>query len=110
MVYEVALAAGVDADLLALYEVGIVKDNLSWFVESGGLTRASVLEMENKALDAVLPRLSDLLDRLHIAPYCTAPIVSEAMWESFVGDLQAYRGDAEYPLFNVVNGEHKTPK
>jgi len=102
MVYEVAIAAGVDPDLIALYEVGIVKDNLSWFVESGMLTRASVLEMENKALDAIQPRLNDLLDQLSIAPYCTAPIISESMWETFVGDLEEYKGNAEYPLFDII--------
>lgn len=105
MAYETALASGVDPDLLALYEMGIVKDNLSWFVESGGLTRASVFEKENKALDAILPRLNDLLDQLDIAPYSTAPIISQSMWETFVGDLEAYRGNAEYPLFDVVNGQ-----
>jgi acyl-CoA oxidase len=101
MVYEAALAASIDPDLITLYETGIVKNNLSWFVESGKLTRASILEKENKTLDAILPRLDDLLDNLNIAHYCTAPIVSGSEWDKFAANLKEYRGDSSYDLFGI---------
>ena len=104
MAYEIALAAGVDTDLLALYEVGAIKENLSWYVENGLLTRAKLREMENQALDAIEPRLDDLLDRLNIAPYITAPIVEGWMWEKFAGSLETFEGRAEYPLFGDSYG------
>lgn len=99
MIYEAAFANGIDSDLLAFYEVGVIKDNLDWFVECGGLSRARVAEMENNALDAILPRLDNLLDAVDIAPYCHAPIVSKARWEEFADKLPQYRGHAEFPLF-----------
>lgn len=106
MVYETALAAGVvDPDLLALYEVGAVKENLGWYTERGLLTRAKVRDMENNALDAVRPRLGELLDRLSIAPYVKVPILEESNWTDFAGGLEDYKGNAEYPLFNVINGK-----
>ena len=103
MVYETALAAGVDPDLIALYEVGVVKENLSWYTERGLLTRAKVREMEHNALDAIQPRLSEMLDQLSIAPYIKVPILEGSMWASFIEGLEEFKGDAEYPLFNVIN-------
>ena len=104
MVYEAALAAGVDPDLIALYEVGVVKENLSWYTECGLLTRAKVREMENNALDAIQPRLSEMLDQLSIAPYIKVPILEGSTWTDFTEGLADFKGNAEYPLFNILNG------
>ena len=101
MVYETALAAGVvDPDLLALYEVGAVKANLSWYTERGLLTRAKVREMENDAVDAVRPRLSEMLDSLSIAPYVKVPILEESNWTDFAEGLEGFKGNAEYRIFD----------
>ena len=99
MVYEIALAAGVDPNLVALYEVGAIRKNLSWYVEAGLLTRGKVDEMEIEAIDALEPRLDNMLDQLEIAPYITAPIVKESTWNAFVSGLDVCRGNGEYPLF-----------
>ena len=104
MVYEIALEAGVDPDLIALYEVGVVKENLSWYIEHGLLTRAKVREMENSALDAIQPRLSEMLEQLNIAPYIKVPILEGSKWTEFIGGLEDFKGNAEYPLFNAING------
>ena len=102
MVYETALAASVDPDLIALYEVGALKENLSWYTERGLLTRAQVREMENRALDAIQPRLSQMLDQLSIAPYIKVTILEESTWTDFMGGLEVSKGNAEYPLFNHI--------
>ena len=98
--YEVALAAGVDPNLVALYEVGAVRKNLSWYVEAGLLTRGKVDEMEVEAIDALEPRLDNMLDQLEIAPYITAPIVEESTWDAFISGLDVCRGNGESPLFD----------
>ena len=106
MMYETALAAGVDPDLLALFEVGAVKENLSWYVEHGLLTRAQVREMESNALDAIQPRLGQMLDQLSIAPYIKVPILEDSSWTDFIGGLEVFEGNAEYGIFNhVLNGK-----
>ncbi|MCJ1306634.1 hypothetical protein MMC25_000277 [Agyrium rufum] len=99
MMYETAVSAGMDADLLALYEIGAVRENLDWYVEKGLLTRAKFREMENRAIDVLEPRLEELLDGLNVGPYISAPIVEQSMFDEFVEGLPTYKGDAEFPLF-----------
>ncbi|KAL9471057.1 hypothetical protein ACSS6W_008998 [Trichoderma asperelloides] len=98
MVYETAVSAGIDADLLALYELGAIKENLDWYIEKGLLTRAKFRDMENKALDSLEPRLGDLLDQLNMDEYVTAPIVEQSMFDEFVQSLPKFTGNAEFPL------------
>ncbi|KAL6897687.1 hypothetical protein GGI43DRAFT_424034 [Trichoderma evansii] len=97
MVYEAAVSAGVDADLLALYEIGAIKENLDWYVEKGLLTRAKFRDMENKALDTLEPRVGELLDQLNVEAYVTAPIVEQSMFDEFVKGLPKFTGTAEFP-------------
>ncbi|KAI0485179.1 hypothetical protein GGR56DRAFT_669667 [Xylariaceae sp. FL0804] len=102
MVYEAAADAGrdvVDPDLLALYEVGALRDNLDWYVEKGLLTRARLRDMENAAVDRLEPRIPELLDRLGVDPYVTAPIVDDDMFDDFVKSLPKFTGSADFPLF-----------
>jgi acyl-CoA oxidase len=99
MMYETALEAGVDPDLLALYEAGAVKENLDWYTEKGLLTRSQFRAMENKALDALEPRLDELLDQLNMEPYVTAPITKKSLFDEFVEGLPKFTGSAEFPLF-----------
>lgn len=98
MMYESAQAAGVDADLLALYEIGAVKANLDWYIENGLYTRKSFAAAENKAIDKLEPRLGELLDQMCMEPYVTAPIVEEASFQRFVDSLPSYAGDAVLDL------------
>lgn len=97
MVYEAAVSAGVDADLLALYEVGAIKENLDWYVGKGLLTRANFREMENRALDSLERRVGELLDQLNMEAYVTAPIVEQSMFVEFVEGLPKFTGTAEFP-------------
>ena len=106
MVYETALVAGVENELIDLFEVGVIKQNLSWYIEAGLLTRSRVREMENRALDAVQSRAEELIDKLDIAPYVTAPIAKESTWESFMQDLPTFTGEAEFPLYGAIQGEN----
>ncbi|CAG7972795.1 unnamed protein product, partial [Penicillium nalgiovense] len=64
MAYEAAVDMGVDPDLLALYEAGVVKTDSSWYVENLGLSRTDQFEMECKTADDLVPRVGELLDRL----------------------------------------------
>jgi hypothetical protein len=100
MAYEAAVNAGVDSDLLALYEAGVVKTDSSWYVENLGLKRADQFEMERKAADALLSRMGELLNSLDtLEPYLTAPILSAERWETFVADCETIEGDASFDIF-----------
>jgi len=99
MAYEAAVDMGVDPDLLALYEAGVVKTDPSWYVEHLGLGRSDQSEMECKAANALMPRLDELLGRLDtMGPYTTAPIVSANRWEAFVAERKAITGHAFFDI------------
>ncbi|CAG8904521.1 unnamed protein product [Penicillium egyptiacum] len=99
MAYEAAVDTGVDPDLLALYEAGVVKTDSSWYVENLGLSRADQFEMECKAADALVPRVGELLDSLDtMEPYITAPILSTKRWETFVAGCETVEGDASFEI------------
>lgn len=102
MAYEAAVDEGVDSDLLALYEAGVVKTDSSWYVENLGLSRADQFEMECNAADALLPRLGELLDGLDtMEPYITAPILTAKRWETFLADRETIEGDASYDIMQA---------
>lgn len=99
MAYEAAVDMGIDSNLLALYEAGVVKTDSSWYVEHLGLSRADQSEMECTTADALLPRLDELLDDLHMMePYITAPILSAKRWETFVAKRETIEGDASFGI------------
>ncbi|KJK60255.1 hypothetical protein P875_00053560 [Aspergillus parasiticus SU-1] len=81
--YEAAAKAGVDSDLLALYEIHAVLLDLSWYVQHTDLTREYLFQ-EARLLDTLLPRLDTLLDATGVGLYCTAPILLQASWDAFV--------------------------
>ncbi|KNG89822.1 acyl-CoA oxidase [Aspergillus nomiae NRRL 13137] len=86
--YEAAAKAGVDSDLLALYEIHAVLLDLSWYVQHTDITREYIFQKEARLLDTLLPRLDTLLDATGAGPYCTAPILSQASWDAFVDGLE----------------------
>ncbi|OQE42967.1 hypothetical protein PENCOP_c003G03942 [Penicillium coprophilum] len=101
MAFEAAVDAGVDSDLLALFEVGVIKTDFSWYVENLGLSRADLYEMECKAADSILPRVGEILNRLDkMEPYLTAPILSAEKWEKFVAERETVEGNAFFDIFN----------
>ncbi|KAF9887215.1 hypothetical protein FE257_010469 [Aspergillus nanangensis] len=93
MAYEAALRAGIDDDLLALYEAGMVLSDMSWYSENLGLKRSTVYDKERRAMDRILPRLDQLLDGLRIGPYCTAPFQTAERWGAFVAAAPSFMGE-----------------
>ncbi|PYI11763.1 acyl-CoA dehydrogenase NM domain-like protein [Aspergillus sclerotiicarbonarius CBS 121057] len=96
MAYDAALDAGVDRDLLSLYEAGVVQLDASWYVEHGLLSRMEIVSMEEQAADAILPRLEGVLDRLEPQVHCTAPLGSASRWGEFLDQLTVYKGESGY--------------
>lgn len=92
LAYEAALSANVSPILLAIYETGSIRQDSSWYLEKGGISREKQFEMEIQALDAGLPLLDQLLDQMDVEPYCTAPILSESLMEKFNDGLTTYGG------------------
>ncbi|RAH74038.1 uncharacterized protein BO66DRAFT_408499 [Aspergillus aculeatinus CBS 121060] len=90
MAYEAALDAGVEPDLLALYEAGVVLQDPAWYAEHCGLSREAQLDQEGRALDALEPRVEELLDGLGVARFCTAPILSAERMERFAAGLPTF--------------------
>ncbi|KAJ5951126.1 uncharacterized protein N7479_009539 [Penicillium vulpinum] len=90
--YEAAIEAGVHSDLVSLYEIWVMLQDQSWFVQYAGLTRQHMFQMEAERLSVVLPRLDVLLDATGAEPYCTAPILSQTSWEQFVDSLETKTG------------------
>ena len=93
MAFEAAVSASVDPELLALFEINCVMNDMSWYVENMGMTRAKLFEKEARATSALLPRLKQLVESLGAKQYVTAPIVSQEQWEMFVHTLPAFRGE-----------------
>ena len=56
--------------------------------------------MEEKALSAVLPMLSDLMEGTAVEPYCTAPILSGALWNDFIDHLEQFQGNTEFDVLS----------
>ncbi|CAA7262230.1 unnamed protein product [Cyclocybe aegerita] len=87
MAYDAAVAKGVEKYILDLYVASCLKLDPSWYVEKLSIPRSQIREMEALAVDAVFPHLEDLLGRLGVEPYITAPIVSDENWAEFVKSI-----------------------
>jgi hypothetical protein len=90
MAYEAAVSAGVDKDLIALYEADIIRQDPSWYLANAGLTRETIFAMHDEAMESILPRLQSLVDRLGVGAYVTAPICSDEAWAAFVDRLEVF--------------------
>ncbi|KAL3492804.1 acyl-CoA dehydrogenase NM domain-like protein [Aspergillus germanicus] len=88
MAYEAAQSAGVPHFLLDIYEAGAIRGDSAWYAEQGGLSREMQLAREAEALDAAAPMIEELLDGLGVAEYCTAPVLSGGLMESFHDGLE----------------------
>ena len=106
MAYEAAVKEKVDPDILALFTIGVIKHDSSWYVEHLKLGRREQQEMEDNALTALLPRLEELLEATGAKPYCVAPIVSDDAWNEFVGSLPHFEGEA---YVEIIPGNTITP-
>ena len=98
MAYEAAVKAKVDPNLLALFVAAVIKHDFSWYVEHLELRRRQQQEMEDRALEALLPKLEQLLEATNVKSYCLAPIVSDQAWDKFVESLPCFKGEADLEM------------
>ncbi|KAI0633863.1 acyl-CoA dehydrogenase NM domain-like protein [Trametes polyzona] len=108
MAYDAARAQGVRPALVDLYVAGVVKLDGAWYAEHAGLGRAAQLEMEARAMDAVLPMLGELVAEMDVFAYVSAPIATEERWGAFVDGLKMFEGTAEVDLFAPPSGAEPT--
>lgn len=95
LAYEAALDAGVEGDILDLYEAGVVLQSPDLGVEEIGIILSGQIYMERQAMNTLSRRLEQLLDSIGVEPYITAPILTEESWEAFLDKLPHY-GDKPY--------------
>ncbi|KIY50432.1 acyl-CoA dehydrogenase NM domain-like protein [Fistulina hepatica ATCC 64428] len=89
MAYDAAVTQGVEKYIIDLYIASCVTLDPAWYVENMRLSRWDQRRMESDAVDAVFPHLEELLERTQVAPYITAPIVSDETWATFVDSIPA---------------------
>ncbi|PLB43760.1 acyl-CoA oxidase [Aspergillus steynii IBT 23096] len=93
MAYEAALDASIDPNLLALFEAEMIQTDPAWYTEHLGLSRSTQADMEERAIDALFPRIRELVDRHDaVEPYLTAPMMSSARWDAFQASLPTFDG------------------
>lgn len=100
--YEAAKEAGIEQDLLDVYEASILHHDLSWYIENRVITRVIHWEMEAAAMTRVFGRLDELFEKMRIdevEPYITAPIVSDEKWAEFFNSIPSVSGNASYSWF-----------
>ncbi|CCM04077.1 uncharacterized protein FIBRA_06236 [Fibroporia radiculosa] len=103
MAYDAAVAAGVETDMVDLYVASCLKLDPAWYVENAGVARRKQKAMESAAVDAVFPRLEELLARMDVEPYVSAPMVSDDKWGRYVAGLTAFGGPGAE--MDPVNGD-----
>ena len=96
--YEAACAAGVPECILTVYECEVVKMDIGWYIENGEVTRSSLWEKENAALNEVLASAETMIQDMGAGIRTTAPIVSQEKYSSFVDSLPSLSGEASYSL------------
>ncbi|KAF9478467.1 acyl-CoA dehydrogenase NM domain-like protein [Pholiota conissans] len=90
MAYDAAIADGVDERVLDMFVASAIREDRAWYAEVGGVSRAEQVELERKAMKALLPCLDALLEGLQIEKYCHAPIISEERWQRYVDGLPTF--------------------
>lgn len=96
--YEAACAAGVPECILAVYESEVVNMEIGWYIENGQVTRSSLWEKENAALNEVLTSAEPMIHDMAASIRTTAPIVSQEKYSAFVESLPSLTGAANYSL------------
>jgi hypothetical protein len=96
--YEAACAAGVPECILAVYESEVVNMDIGWYIENGEVTRLSLWEKENAALNGVLTSAETMIHDMAAGIRNTAPIVSQETYSAFVESLPSLTGEASYSL------------
>jgi acyl-CoA oxidase len=100
MAFDAAVTKGVHATVLDLFVASIVKRESAWFAEKASLSRATQHNMEADAIDALYPRLPQIVEELDMAPYVSAPILSNDAWRQYVSTLKTFTGPS--PIRHVT--------
>ncbi|KAK0478605.1 acyl-CoA dehydrogenase/oxidase C-terminal [Armillaria luteobubalina] len=87
MAYDAAVAQGVPQALIDIYECYAIKRDVGWYIEAGVLTQDQVASMEDRAMKAAFPHMSQWVDGMGVSDYLKAPILSEDRWDKFVDSL-----------------------
>ncbi|SJL07060.1 related to acyl-CoA oxidase [Armillaria ostoyae] len=101
MAYDAAVTQGVPQALIDIYECYTIKRDVGWYIEVGVLTQDQVASMEDRAMKAAFPHMSQWVDGMGVSDYLKAPILSEDRWDKFVDGLPSI-GVEEKGLTNVV--------
>jgi hypothetical protein len=100
MAYDAAVKDGVEKGWLDLFVMSCVKLDGTWYSESASprLSRQTQIQMvlkaaqalyEGGALEAYLAQ-EERVEAGGVAKYCTAPIVSDKQWDTYVNSLETY--------------------
>jgi acyl-CoA oxidase len=97
MVYEAARDSDrVDAGLLELYEASCIRADAAWFAQHEGAAQSDLLRREAAAVEALRPRLGQLLDETGAEPWARfAPILDERRTQTFLAGLPTFAASPE---------------
>lgn len=91
---QTAIAGPVSQLLASLYLAHCINLAPAWYIEKAGMSRSSMREMENSAVDAVYERLDEILldmeGKYGIHEYVTAPLISEEAWKRYVRSMKTF--------------------
>jgi acyl-CoA oxidase len=108
MAYEAGKASErVDAKLLALYEARCISADASWFAQHEGASRSDLLRREAAAVEALRPRLAQLLDETGARPWAdSVPILTEQSSHEFLEGLPTLTGLSQKISDSMFGGHH----
>ncbi|TFK46243.1 hypothetical protein OE88DRAFT_1812070 [Heliocybe sulcata] len=86
-----ARRAGVAQPLLDLFELAVIKLDPTWYIECAGITGESLMDSEDRAVQATLPALDKYIRELDVSSYVTAPIVDASRWSDWENQLREHR-------------------
>ncbi|KAL0952494.1 hypothetical protein HGRIS_006757 [Hohenbuehelia grisea] len=90
--YDAAVDAGLDQCIIDTYVASCIKLDPVWYSENAGLSQAEQRDMEARAIDAMYPRMWELLSATGVEPYIMAPAASEEKWARFRDSLVTFHG------------------
>lgn len=97
MAYDAAVEYGIDQGVLGMFVASVFREDRAWFSEVAGISRSQQMDMERDAMQVLLPRLDELLEKLDVSNYCTAPIISDEKWDKYVRTLPTFTSTSDQP-------------
>lgn len=90
LAYDAAVERRVDSAVIDLYVANVISLDPGWYVEHKGISGWKQKTMVLDAATALVPRLEELLERLDVEAYVTAPIVSDEKWNAYTMSLDTF--------------------